>query len=386
MKVIIISACNPVRAYSGLKYLTSALKEQGMEVELMAKIPTNMLWETDNWGIKVKSFYSQWYGRIPLFRRYMAYIHVILLGLFTNSTIIFHELAFFEQMLILKKFLPKKKLIHYCTELYTVEDEPTHKRILDIYEKNASMPDLIIECEENRAELRKEMFNITTKTVVIPNTLPLTEIPKKTQSGALAKLAGVEGFPEGVPIVIYTGGAFFHRQLDIIIDAVSQVKGDVFFLAFLYGEKEAIEELRKICGEKLKKGMFKMCDAVPRHLLMECIHEATAGIVYYKPSLSIGNLYASPTKLFEYIGAGVPVISSNNPGIVDLVNKYNLGTCVEDESVEALTKAIEELVFDKEKIAKIRESEERNFIEKLCYEKSSEAAINEIKKIVAKEV
>ena len=88
MKITIVSAVNPLRAYSGLKYLTKALKDQDQDVELIAKIPRNMLSETTEWGINIKSFYSYWYGNIPLFRRYMVHLHMFLLGVLANDIII----------------------------------------------------------------------------------------------------------------------------------------------------------------------------------------------------------------------------------------------------------------------------------------------------------
>lgn len=341
-----------------------------------------MLSETTEWEINIKSFYSNWYGGIPLFRRYMVHLHVLLLGMFTNNVIIFHELTFFRQTVLLKKLFPKKIFIHYCTELYTEEDIPKHNNLLNFYKKHANVPDLIIECDEGRERLRKEMYGITKPTVVIHNTIPKTEIPQKAKKGSLAKLAGLSTLPTDIPIVVYVGGAYLHRQLDMIVEAINKTNKRLFFLAFCYGEKEAIDNLRKVCEEKLDSKYFKICNSVPRDDLLRCINEATAGIVYYKPSLSIGNLYAQPTKLFEYIGAGVPVISSNNPEIVTLINKYNLGICVKNESVDALSQAIEELVFNEKKISEIKKSQGIIFNSLLCYEVATQYAIKRIVEVI----
>lgn len=383
MKVIIVSDANPLRAYSGLKYLTKALKDRNIEAKLMAKIPRDMLNETENWGIDIQSFYSSWYGVIPLFRRYMIHLHILLLGLLTNNVIIFHELVFFREVVFLKKLFPKKIFIHYCTELYDENDVPKHKNLLKFYKKHANIPNLIIECDEGRENFRKEFYGITKPTVVIPNTIPRTEIPSKTQKGSLAKLAGITALPEDIPTVVYAGGAYLHRELDMLIEAISKINRKIFFLAFCYGEQEAIENLEKVCEERLGSNYFRVSNAVPRSNLLKCIGEATAGLVYYKPSLSIGNLYASPTKLFEYIGAGVPVISSNNPEIVKLINKHNLGVCVKDESVDALSEAIESLVFDTEKIAEVKKNEEIVFSNFLCYEVAAKDAIDKIVEVIS---
>ncbi len=383
-RVKIITAVSPLRAYSGIKYLAEALTKVNVDVEVIAKIPRKDLHETENWPIKVRSFYSNWYGRIPLLRRYMTHLDFILISVFKADVIVFHELSFYRSVVYLKKLFPRKKFIHYCTELYDEKDVPEHKNLLKFYMKYSNIPDLIIECDKGREKLRKEIYNINKPTVVIPNTIPKSEIPSKSANGSLASIAGMTKLPENMPIIIYTGGAYFHRQLDIIVDAISNVNEEIFFLAFCYGEKAAIEQLKDECETKLGKNNYKICKSVPRKELLECIHEATAGIVYYKPSLSIGNLYAAPTKLYEYIAANVPVISSNNPEIVSLITNHHLGSCVKDETIEALTSAIENLVFDDKRIYEIKKNQNEVFDNQLCYEIASKEGINAILKLIRK--
>jgi len=383
-RVKIITAISPLRAYSGIKYLAEALSEVSVDVEVFAKILRKDLHEVKNWPIKINSFYSKWYGRIPLIRRYMSHLDFVLISIFKADIVIFHELSFYRSVVFLKKLFPNKKFIHYCTELYDENDVPKHKNLLKFYKKHSNVPDLIIECDKGREKLRKEMYNIKKPTVVIPNTIPKSEMPDKSTKGSLATIAGMTKLPDNMPIIIYTGGAYLHRQLDMIVESISNVKKETFFLAFCYGDKAAIEQLQVECTKKLGKNNFKRCNSIARKELLGCIHEATAGIVYYKPSLSIGNLYASPTKLYEYIAANIPVISSNNPEIVSLLTKHNLGICVKDETNDALTIAIENLVFDDKKILEIKKNQEEFFNNQLCYEIASKEGIEAILKLIRK--
>lgn len=383
-RIKIMTAVNPLRAYSGIKYLTKALMNENIDIELIASISRKDLAETDNWEINVKSFYSRLYGRIPLLRGYLMHLDFFLTCIFKADVIIFHELIFYRSVVLLKKIFPNKKFIHYCTELYTEEDVPSHKRLLDFYKKNPNVPDLIIECNEGREKLRKEMYGINKPTCVIPNTIPRSEVDIKKDKSYLDKALGDNRLSSDIPIIIYAGGAFLHRELDIIVDAISLLENKVAFVGFVYGEKEAIEKLNDECDKKLSKHEYRVIESLPREELLKCIVEADAGLVYYKPSLSIGNLYAAPTKLYEYIGLGIPVVSSNNPEIVKMVNKFGLGVCVEDETVEALSKAISEIVYDKEKIKEIRANEKKYFESELCYEVSSKEAIDKIIEIAVK--
>ncbi len=379
-KIFIFSNVNPTKSYSGLKYLAEALQNRGYNVTLYAKIPVNDLGETNHWKCEVKSFYDTWYGRIPLFRRYMTYIHIFLLIFFKQSHFIFHELTFFRLLYICKKIFKNKKCIHYATELYTVEDEPSHKNILKFYEKFCNLPDLIIECEENRKLYRKKLYGINQEIVVIPNTIPIKEL-NTNKNISLKSLAGITEFPEDYKIIVYTGAAYLHRELDRLIDGISGAKTKCFFLAFCYGPTEEIEITRKYAKSKLKQDCL-ISNAKPREEILSCLNQADAGIVYYRPSLSIGNEYAAPTKFFEYIASGLPVISSNNIGLKQLIDKYNLGICVNSESIEDIGNAIDTLFIDEIKFKSMKNKLQDVYRTSLSYEMLSIAALDKIEELL----
>lgn len=177
---------------------------------------------------------------------------------------------------------------------------------------------------------------------------------------------------------MYSGGVYFHRELDLLVDALAGMRRRPFFLAFCYGDKAAIADLRQKCAERLEPNQAKICDSVPRSELLSSIHEADAGYAYYRPSLTIGNVYAAPTKLFEYIAVGLPVIASNNPEIVKLIDEGGLGVCVKDESALGLRDAIESLLFDKELLACVRKCQREKFESDLCYEVAARPGIQAI--------
>lgn len=351
-KITVISDVNPTRSYSCIVYLCDFLGKNGFDVELYAKIPKNQIAELQNKKFSVKSFYSFWYGGIPVFRRVMAHIHVLLLLLSSRKNFIFHELIFFRQLVFAKNFLKSKKLVHYATELYDELDEPSHRALLNFYKAHANSPDLIIDCDPFRVEYRKEHFGIHKEIVVIFNSLPSDSVvcrERSITSGKNREILNLAGFNGEVdkPILVYTGAAYLHRELDKLVDGVAKAKSDVFFLAFCYGPQRDIDALRSYCSLRFQSGSFCISMAKSRDAILSCLSDADIGMVYYKPSLSIGNRFAAPTKLFEYISTGLPVICSNNENLVDLISDNRLGVCVADESVDAVSNAIDELLSNK---------------------------------------
>ncbi len=85
---------------------------------------------------------------------------------------------------------------------------------------------------------------------------------------------------------------------------------------------------------------------ISRSQMAAVLGKASAGIVTF---LNLPNHYeAQPNKLFEYMSAGIPVISSNFPLWMSIVEGNNCGICVEPTSPEAIAQAITRIVSDVE--------------------------------------
>ncbi|MCP4646443.1 MAG: hypothetical protein GY852_01745, partial [bacterium] len=100
---------------------------------------------------------------------------------------------------------PKRPLIQYSPELWIPgEKRAFRQRDCSYYTKHASLPDMIIDVEQHRGEIRKQAYGIRKTVHIIPNTLPLKAMPSPAHSGALAKVAGVS-LPEDRRILVFTG-------------------------------------------------------------------------------------------------------------------------------------------------------------------------------------
>ncbi|KAA0242590.1 MAG: glycosyltransferase, partial [Chlorobiota bacterium] len=53
--------------------------------------------------------------------------------------------------------------------------------------------------------------------------------------------------------------------------------------------------------------------------------------------------YALPNKMFEYIAAGIPVLASNLPQMMQIIDKYGVGKYADPEDIDAVVGAIMEL-------------------------------------------
>ncbi|WP_438402192.1 glycosyltransferase [Aeromonas veronii] len=373
-KVAIFSDVNPTKSYSCIQYLAEALYELNVSVDLYAKIPTQDICHTKKWRFNVKSVYCFSYGKIPVLRRLIAKIHFFILSAFIYQNIIIHELTFFRVAWLAKKINKKLKVIHYATELYDESDEPTHKSLLKFYRNHSSLPDLIVECNEQRSDLRRKMFRARSPMVVIPNTIP---IDSNVALDNISNDSCCKAFNNAPLKLIYTGAAYLHRELDRIIDAFSMcnLSDKLSLVLVCYGPEVDVKRLRDYCDSTIP-GRYVMYTNLSRDEALKYVAKSDMGIVYYRPSLSMGNRFAAPTKFYEYLSLGLPVVCSNNDSLMPILDEYNIGKYVKDESVEALSNAILE-VYHALVNKQLSRTEIRHiFIDKLEYGVSSKNSIN----------
>ncbi len=383
-RLLVVSASNFLRAYAGVQYLSNALADHGLDVEVYAPIPRHMLHETAHCRFRVHSHYDGVVGRIPRLRVFAFVLSLVARALAQDCALLFTELRFLKQAAFIKRLRPRIPCIHYCQEYLTPEEFPEYRGVRD-YEALANIPDLIIDVEPARAASRRERFRIHREIVVLPNTLPLSELPSPAPCGSLARLAG-RCLPSDRPILVYAGGIHPGTGMQTVVSALSELRGRVFFLAFCnVDEPHRMESFRQMVGGALGVENASVCDGVPRSLLLSCLHEATAGLVYYpyQELPTFNQHYCAPTKVYEYFAAGLPVIASSNPPLVDLVEKRGLGVCAVDGTASGLRAAIAGLLLGHADLTAVSARARGVFRNELCYERQSRQVVSRILEVVS---
>lgn len=169
--------------------------------------------------------------------------------------------------------------------------------------------------------------------------------------------------------LVYHGGAIKSRKIENLIKAMELCKNTELHL-YLIGNDEYYKELIELAKKYPHVYIHPPIDS--NQLVYE-LNFYDIGLVYYYPS-NFNNKNALPNKFFEYIQARVPVIAVKTPDLEYFVNRYQIGIVLDDCEVESLSKAVNELTF--EKINKMKEN--TNFAAKdLCLEKQKEIFIKE---------
>ncbi len=365
--VIILTAINPTKAYSCVKYLFDRLSSKH-KVDLWAMVSDDSIGTYKSWGNTVHSFTSNVFGKIPKVRMVaMKVIGFFLCWKFRNRTIICHETYHYHSACFVKKLFPKTKLIHYCTEMYNEKSVKFQRDQLKYYKDHANDPDLIIECNEERKKYRKNLYKIVKPQVVIDNTIPISEI---------SPFFDANHVNSDVPTIVYSGGCHNVHELDIIVEALKLLDFEYKAKFIVYGPSNAIDALKEQC-RVINGSHIEIITGLTRDEALPHVAKSDIGIVYYDPEYSVNCKYAAPTKFFEYIGLGLPVVSSKNEPLVRIIDEYKVGIYMETNDSKGMAMAISDLA-DKQVRDKYRANELNSFKKYLSYESQSAQAIEAV--------
>ncbi len=145
------------------------------------------------------------------------------------------------------------------------------------------------------------------------------------------------------PIVLYQGGLQQGRGLERIIDVAQEVK-NAYFVFIGGGRLEP--KLKKQAARLNLKGKVYFIDTVSLDDLPYYTASADIGVQAIE-NTCFNHFSTDSNKVFEYVMAGLPVISSNLPEIRKLIKEYSFGVLVEPGCNNSLKEAIQQLVDDK---------------------------------------
>jgi glycosyltransferase involved in cell wall biosynthesis len=133
--------------------------------------------------------------------------------------------------------------------------------------------------------------------------------------------------------VCFVGNLTAIRGIDTMLEAVAMTDARLV-LAGRFDSTGLAERVRTSPGWTHVVNL----GPVGRAEVAEIFSRSMAGLVLFKPAAN--HFRAQPTKLFEYMSAGLPVIASNFPLWRDIVERNGCGICVDPLSAHELANAI----------------------------------------------
>ncbi len=333
-KKIIVSVTSDLVSDNRVHKVCTTLHNMGFEVVLVGRILPNSL------PVGVRSYLTKRFKLLfvkgPLF--YAAYnIRLFLFLLFSKSDILLsNDLDTLPANFMASK-IKNKPLVYdsheYFTEVPELINRPRVKKVWEWLEKQMvpKIKTAFTVCN-SIARIYEEKYGTPFK--VVRNIPVAAEIHSKTEENDKAE-----------KIILYQGAVNIGRGLEQAILSMNNIQNARLIIA---GSGDILTKLQNlvICENLQNKVEFK--GRLPLEELEKLTPQADLGLSI-EEDLGLNYRFALPNKLFDYIQAQVPVLITNLPEMVAIVNQYNIGEITESLEPQFLAEKITDALNNKEK-------------------------------------
>lgn len=311
-----------------------ALQQCGFDVlEYGRLLPGSLPLQRPYQTLRVKHFFN----RGPLF--YAEYnIRLFMRLLFGRFDLVFANDPDTLSAAYLAAKIRNKKIIYdtheYFTETPELTNRPQVQKIWKSIEKNI-LPKLstIITVNDSIANLYEQEYGI--KLQVVRN-IPANFTTEPANRKQL-------GLPEDKKILIIQGaGINIDRGAEEACEAMKQLDG---FVLLIVGSGDVIPYLKKMVAEQQLEEKIIFRDRMEHRLLRQYTRVCDLGLAIDK-NTNINYLYSLPNKLFDYLHAGIPVLSSGLPEIRKIMDEYQVGYHIQNHDPQHIAQTIKTIFSD----------------------------------------
>jgi glycosyltransferase involved in cell wall biosynthesis len=185
-----------------------------------------------------------------------------------------------------------------------------------------------------------------------PAAVLVRNVPEYTQPVVSDRLRQYLGAAADTRIALYQGAFQENRSLDILVRAAAFL--EPYHLIVLMGSGASQQKLEGLIAAEGVADRIKILPSVPYKDLLDWTASADLGLILYQGSYSPNVQFCLPNKLFEYLMAGVPVLTSSLDACTEVLECYDVGRVVAELTPEAVGHAISGLLEDREALARMR--------------------------------
>jgi glycosyltransferase involved in cell wall biosynthesis len=240
----------------------------------------------------------------------------------------------------------KAKLVYDSHELwlessrYLIATHPLNRiRLRRIEQKYILKADAVIAVTPMRGHKMQDMYPAMKNLNIVENApAKLQVLPEK---GRLRSTINAE--PDTV-IALYQGVLCPERGLEELLAAAKLVKNPKLKFVFI-GMDTWNGTLQQMASDLGLNHRVIFLPPVPSEELPGVTVDADMGFILFR-NTCLNHYYSLPNKLYEYMMAGVPIISSNFPELSRVLGEAENGITVNPDSPEAIAAAVDMLAGD----------------------------------------
>ena len=227
-------------------------------------------------------------------------------------------------------------------ELYCETDYVTCKRAWEFVERVlAPKADGLVTRNRPRADYLKSKLGLDREFFILPNIPEMcSKVPESREI-----VERVRSFSRGRRVVIYQGNLTKSRGVLNLVRSWSLNVGDRVLVLAGSADKRNEEEIHEAIRSMGLGSKVLYLGCLDRSTLLDITSACDVGVVIYRNSC-LNNYYCAPTKLYEYLACGLPVVAPDFPGVRDLVSEANIGRLFDPEDPASIDAAIRGVLDD----------------------------------------
>lgn len=340
MKKVIVSVINDLSTDQRVNRTCLTLTKLGFDVLLIGRQQKNSL-SLSIREYKTKRMRLLFEKGVLFYAEYNIRLFLFLLPK-KASVLVSNDLDTLIPSFIISK-LKKSVLVYDTHEIFTEVPELQHnhfKRNLWARLEKFVFPKLkyVYTVNDSIAKYYRDRYSVPVMTV---KNIPITK--KYLQKKTRAEL----GLPVDKKIVLLQGaGINMNRGAEEALEAMEYIDNAILLII---GGGDVIKKLKEMAIEKRLQKKVRFIDKIPFDELKHYTMLADIGLAIDKDT-NINYRYSLPNKLFDYIHAGIPVLSSPLVEIKKIFDRYHIGELIENHSPQHIAYKINLMLSSEEKI------------------------------------
>ncbi len=178
------------------------------------------------------------------------------------------------------------------------------------------------------------------------------------------------------PGVIFSGRPHAGNGLHVFLDVAASVSrthpGVRFYLTDFFSSKDSLRD--DVLARLEREGLTDTVHFLPRVLAHEIMQHLNQAAIAVSFDLRIpARLKALPVKLFEYMAAGLPIVSSDLPLAQSVIDSSHCGLLGRPEDPESLAKGVRHLLDNPALARQLGQNGQRAFMDRFNWESQEPA-------------
>ncbi len=238
-------------------------------------------------------------------------------------------------------FLPKHyahRVVYDAHELYpeTLPINGLRYKLWNFIERQlTNKVKAIVVPEINRSEFLRKKYKLN-KNIYVINNFP------RYQSVVPYNIKNKLNLSNATKLIIYLGALMPDRGIEVTIKALKNLSKDYVLVLIGYAhEKQYLVSLKKLAGENELANRVLFYGSISPEEVLPVIAGGDIGIALYNNN-NLNNYYCAPNKVFDYIMAGIKVVTNDYPSLRMLRN-YGFVRLLSEVSPQAIAECAKEL-------------------------------------------